>query len=184
MANLSRDQMREYQRARRARLKGLTPVPRAAPVIDAAISRAPILKAGENEPASIRAKIAAIGPGAVITKTHGRLDVLRREDFEAHAPAPPPRSMVAVGGKPGRGLIPQGRGYAAPPDIAAVSTFARAEQFRAQTETMLRALAAKSDEQERRIAALEASLANRRVDALNIVHAVAEIFRFGLTGRS
>ena len=31
--------------------------------------------------------------------------------------------MVAIGGEPGRGLIAQGYGYPAPPDIAAVSTF-------------------------------------------------------------
>lgn len=181
MANLSRGQMREYQRARRARLKGLTPAPRAA----TAISRDAILEAGDNEPASIRAKIATIAPGAAITKTHGRLDVLRREGFEARAlaPAPPPHSMVAIGGKPGHGLVPQGQGYALPPDLAAVSPYTRAEEFCTHTTTMLAALAAKSDEQERRLVALERAAADRRAEALGVVHALGGIFKFALTGR-
>ncbi len=93
------------------------------------------------------------------------------------APAPAPQSMVAVGGRPGRGLILQGFGYAAPPDIAAVSTFTK---WRANTETMLAALAAKSDAQERRIAALEAAAADRRPDALTIAQAIAGLFSFAV----
>jgi hypothetical protein len=62
----------------------------------------------------------------------------------ARAPAPstssgPPPSMVAIGGRPGRGLVAQGYGYPVPPDIAAVSTFSK---WRANTETMLATLAA------------------------------------------
>ena len=54
--------------------------------------------------------------------------------------------MVAIGGVPGRGLVDQGYGYPAPPDIAAVSTFTK---WRENTETMLATLAAKADMQDR-----------------------------------
>jgi hypothetical protein len=96
------------------------------------------------------------------------------------APAPragAPASMVAIGGKPGRGLVPQGYGYPAPPDLAAVSTFTK---WRTNTETMLAALAAKSDAQERRIAALETAAADRRADVLAVAKAFAGLFRFAV----
>lgn len=82
-----------------------------------------------------------------------------------------PQSMLAIGGRPGPGLIPQGRGYPAPPDIAATSLFTRAEEFRTKTETMLAALAAKADEQEKRIAALEAVAADRRARLIGVAQA-------------
>jgi len=94
-------------------------------------------------------------------------------------PAPP--SMTAIGGRPGRGLVSQGSGYPAPPDLAAVSPFTRAEEFRAKTETMLATLAAKADAQDRRIAALEAAAADRRADALNVVQALAGLFRYAIS---
>jgi hypothetical protein len=98
-------------------------------------------------------------------------------------PATPPRSMLAVGGRPGPGLVPQGRGYAAPPDLAAVSPYTRAEEFHAQTTTMLAALAARADEQGKEIAALKSAAADRRADALDLAQAFVRIFRYGLTGR-
>jgi hypothetical protein len=119
--------MAVYMRARRARQKAEREA--AEPVVDAALPRDAIMKASDRELKSIWAKAAAIGPGAVITKTHGRLDVLSRAAFETRdntsplpsravaryePPAAPPRSMVAIGGKPGHGLIPQGSGYAPP----------------------------------------------------------------------
>jgi hypothetical protein len=93
----------------------------------------------------------------------------------------PPPSMVAIGGRPGRGLVAQGYGYPAPPDIAAVSTFTK---WRANTETMLATLAAKADIQDRRIAALEASQANRRADALDVARALAGLFSYAVHGRA
>jgi hypothetical protein len=89
--------------------------------------------------------------------------------------------MVAIGGVPGRGLVAQGYGYPAPPDIAAVSTFTK---WRANTETTLATLAAKADMQARRIAALEASQANRRADALDVARALAGLFSYALQGRA
>jgi hypothetical protein len=194
-ATLTRDQMRLYQRERRARLKAEREA--SEPVVDAAIPRNALLKESDKDLSRMWAKAAAIGPGAVITKTHGRLDVLRRADFEARTaspvpptptPAPrsavaryePPRSMVAIGGKPGKGLIPQASGYALPPDLAAASPFTRAEEFRAQTTAMLAALAAKSDEQERRIVALETAAADRRANAIEFVQAAFGLFSFAV----
>jgi hypothetical protein len=86
--------------------------------------------------------------------------------------SPGPPSMVAIGGVPGPGLVDQGYGYPAPPDIAAVSPFTK---WRANTESMLAALAAKADMQDRRIA-LEASQANRRAAALDVARALAGLF--------
>ena len=104
----------------------------------------------------------------------------------APAPAPstssgPPSSMFAIGGVPGPGLVDQGYGYPAPPDIAAVSTFTK---WRANTETMLATLAAKADMQDRRIAALEASQADRRAYALDVARALAGLFSYALQGRA
>jgi hypothetical protein len=196
-ATLTRDQMRLYQRERRARLKAEREA--SEPVVDAAIPRNALLKESDEDLSRLRAKAAAIGRGAVITKTHGRLDLLRREDFEARTvlaapppptPAPrsadrrgyaaPPRSMVAIGGKPGKGLIPQASGYALPPDLAAASPFTRAEEFRAQTTVMLAALAVKSDEQERRIVALETAAADRRANAIEFVQAAFGLFSYAV----
>jgi hypothetical protein len=93
----------------------------------------------------------------------------------------PSSSMVAIGGEPGRGLIAQGYGYPAPPDIAAVSTFTK---WRANTETMLATLAAKADMQDQRIAALEASQANRRADVLDLARVLAGFFSYAVPGRA
>jgi hypothetical protein len=60
---------------------------------------------------------------------------------------------------------------------AAVSTFTK---WRTNTETMLTALAAKSDAQERRITALETAAADRRANALAVAQAFAGLFRFAL----
>jgi len=87
--------------------------------------------------------------------------------------------MVAIGGVPGPGLVDQGYGYPAPPDIAAVSTFTK---WRENTETMLAALAAKADMQDRRIATLEASQANRSAAALNVALALAGLLSNAMRG--
>jgi hypothetical protein len=92
-----------------------------------------------------------------------------------------PPSMVAIGGRPGRGLVAQGYGYPAPPDIAAVSTFTK---WRANTETMLATLAAKVDIQGRQIAALEASQADRRADALDVARALVGLFSYAFNDRA
>ena len=100
------------------------------------------------------------------------------------SPTPPPKSMYAVGGKPGRGLVYQGRGMPAPPDIAAASSYTHAKQFEAQTTAVIAELVARDKDKERRIAALEAAAADRRTNALDFANALVGLLRFGLTGRA
>ena len=107
------------------------------------------------------------------------VDVVSPGPVRASSTSSGPPSMVAIGGVPGRGLVDQGYGYPAPPDIAAVSTYTK---WRENTETMLAALAAKADMQDRRIAALEASQANRRADALDVARALAGLFSYAVHG--
>jgi hypothetical protein len=87
--------------------------------------------------------------------------------------------MRAIGGKPGSGLIPQGNGYALPPDQAAISTYALTQ---AKTEAMLAALAARSDAQERRIAALEAQVSSRKAQAVEVAQALFGVIRSAFVG--
>jgi hypothetical protein len=89
-------------------------------------------------------------------------------------------SMVAIGGRPGRGLVPQGRGYAAPPDIAATSPYMHAKQFEADTKAMLAALAARADEHAREIAALKAAAADRRAEAVELARSFVSLFSYAV----
>jgi len=157
----------EAQRARRRAERASAPGVSREPVIDAPIPRDALLKASASELATVRAKATAIGPGAVTpaafeARQQAAAPTPSRPPVPAsYRPPAPPASMFAIGGTAGRGLIPQGRGMPAPPDIAATSTYGL---FMSRTETMLAALAARSDQQERRIAALEAAEAERRND--------------------
>ena len=116
--------MREYQRERRARLRGgaasrarteqpssparMRPAA-ASPIVDNALPRNATTKASDSEIAAIRAKITAIGPSAVMTKTNGRLDVITVDAFKARqkaasAPriAPQPQRHAALSTIPPR----------------------------------------------------------------------------------
>jgi len=141
----TRDDMREYQRKRRARIKieawsavGMAPPPALA-------------KDALRAYAKARAWAAASRPIPVAPN--------------AAAAPPPPKSLYAVGGVPGRGLIPCGPGYPLPPDQFAASAYG---QFMARTETMLAALAERNDAQERRLAALEKA-GNLRETGMNLI---------------
>ena len=70
--------------------------------------------------------------------------------------SPPPRGVIIPGARPGRGLVDCGPGYPLPPDEFTASPFGK---WQANVEAMLAALAAKNDAQERRIAALEKTVA-------------------------
>jgi hypothetical protein len=91
----------------------------------------------------------------------------------------PQQSMVAIGGVSGPGLVDQGYGYPAPPDIAAVSAYTK---WRTNTEAMLAGLAAKADVQDRRIAALEAAQADRSAYAFDVARALAGLFSCVVNG--
>ncbi|HEY2148682.1 MAG TPA: hypothetical protein VGH32_12140 [Pirellulales bacterium] len=146
----TRDEMREYQRKRRARIKteawsavGMAPAPVLA-------------KDALREQAKARAWAAS-------------------NRFAPLAPSDPlPKSLCAVGGVPGPGLIPCGPGYPAPPDMFAASAYG---QFMARTESMLAALAARSDAQEQRIAALEKRIALRETATNQVATVLASAMR-------
>jgi hypothetical protein len=189
-ATLNRDQMRLYQRERRARLKAEREA--SEPIVDAAIPRNALLKESREDLSRMWAKVAAIGPGAVITKTNGRLDVLRREDIEARDKASPsasravalyeppkpsrpvappmsaPRSMIAVGGR-----AADRSGFAS---VATETAAFRANVTASLNRLAQEAVAARreSEAQERRIAALEAA-ASRNVAAAGVVQAIADL---------
>jgi hypothetical protein len=81
-------------------------------------------------------------------------------------PAPAPRSMFAVGGTPGPGLVFQGPGYPLPPDQAAVSTYTHAKQFEANATASINLLAREVADLKRRVGEMEqtATPASRDAD--------------------
>jgi hypothetical protein len=164
---------------------------RAEPVIDAAIPHNALLKASRAELATVRAKAAAIGPGAVITKTDGRLDVVTSKTFEARgqssSPArpraapplhsrqltvtqlplqgeviSPPQSMIADGGTPARP-------YPANASVAEATALIRAyaaEQARVNAETNRRLAAMERDMAEMKQSKAAAARVGEVVQAL------------------
>jgi hypothetical protein len=83
---------------------------------------------------------------------------VHRPPMTVHRPPTPPpasRSMFAIGGAAGKGLIPQGNGYAAPPDIAAVSTYTHAKQFEANATASINLLAREVASLKREVAELK-----------------------------
>jgi hypothetical protein len=181
--------MAAYMRARRARLKAEREA--AEPVVDAAIPRGALVKVPDGEWAAIRAKAAAIGPGAVITKTGGRLDVLKAKDFEARhiSPAtpvrppssmpahpsaytPPPRSLIADGGRP------HVSGFGS---VATETAFFRANVTASLDQLAREAVEAKRERaaQEKRIAALEAAV-ERNANVNQFAQAVAGLFSYAI----
>ncbi len=185
-----RDRKREADRERRARIKagawdfpngGAAEFAKAGAAIHARPDRA---SKSRNLPAKPNVFTPAPAPRPKSSAPH--VIVPTSELVASPAPAraastslAPPSSMFAVGGVPGPGLVDQGPGYPAPPEIAAVSAYTK---WRTNTETMLSALAAKADVQERRIAALEASQADRRAYAFDVARALAELFGYAIHG--
>jgi hypothetical protein len=181
---IDRERKRQADRARRAQIKagrwdfpngGAADLAKAGAAIDT-------LDKPPGSPTNPIVSATAPRRAAIITAPASRVAPPAPAPYRAFvvttaAPASAPQSMIANGGRPGRGLVAQGYGYAAPPDIAAVSNYTK---WRNSTETMLAALAAKSDAQERRIAALETAAANRRADALAVAHAFVGLFRFAV----
>jgi hypothetical protein len=173
--------MAAYMRDRRARLKVKKNADGAANKGNAAMVRA--------KPASPKVIVIDQRRSAEEKKWDAQLDALDGHAVwtgNGHAalptrlPAPPARpSMYAIGGEPGCGLIPQGSGYALPPDQAATSTYTLTQ---AKAETMLAALAARSDMQERRIAALEAQAADRKAQAVDVTQAIFGVLRYAFVG--
>lgn len=144
MANLTRDAMREYQRARRSRIKteawaavGMHP-PFTSPSV--ALAKDAIRERAKAEAWSAANRPTPVAPNSTMSGPSA------------------PKSLYAAGGRPGPGLVSCGPGYPLPPDQFAASPYGR---WQASVETMLSTLAAKNDAQERRIAALEKTVALR-----------------------
>jgi hypothetical protein len=190
-----RDSKREADRERRARIKAGTwdfPNGGAAEFAKAGVaiqtsskllgrsSRSPDPSQKPEVFTSAPAPRPVASAPQVITPTSGRV-VSPAPVSAASTSLAPPSSMVAIGGVPDRGLVYQGDGYPAPPDIAAVSTFTK---WRENTETILATLAAKADVQDQRIAALEASQADRRAYALEVAGALVGLFNCLIHGRA
>ena len=167
MPTRTRDEMREYQRERRARIKtdawsavGMAPPTASAKDALRAHAKARAWAAANPRPEPVEGRPAPLIPSP--------------PRDAPNATAAPPKSLYAVGGRPGRGLIPCGPGYPLPPDQFAASDYG---QFMARTANMLAALAARNDAQERRIAALEKTVALRETAATQIATALARAAR-------
>jgi hypothetical protein len=147
----TRDEMRLYQRARRARLKAGTwpTAPKDASPIVPRRALAP-------NPASATTAIRGLPTTLVVSLPATRTDGLPHGTAPASHGTMSGGSTPAIGGRPGPGLVDCGPGYPVPPDSFAASPFGR---WQANVETMLAALAVKNDAQERRIAALERTVA-------------------------
>lgn len=188
-----RDRKREADRERRARIKagtwdfpngGAADLAKAGAAIPTSSKRLDRSPKSLDLPSKPEVFTSAPPPRPIASALHvitpPAVDVVSPAPARARSASPgPPPSMVAIGGVPGRGLVPQGYGYPAPPDLAAVSTFTK---WREKTETMLATLAAKADMQDRRIAALEASQADRRADALDVARALVGLFSYAIHG--
>lgn len=180
-----RARKREADRARRARIKaGAWDFPRdgEADLAHAGAPRAPRLaskpvKRQANTEVFTPTSAARPASTAPVPLPSRALTIPTPATPSGLIPAPAPVSMPAIGGQPGRGLIPQGYGYPAPPDIAAVSRFTK---WRENMETMVATLAARSDEQERRVKALEAAQAARRADLIAFGQALAGLFSYAV----
>ena len=171
---LPRHKVAAYHRARRARLKAerrRTPH-RLRPYRSAA-------------PSQLKNAATMLKWSGSSATAGGRNGTMRKADGATPRYAPPrsPRSeprtsMVAIGGKPGTGRpIPGYDPTFAPHDGYAVS-------HQVNTVIMLSALAARADELERRIAALEAAAANRKAETLDLAQMIFGLARCGLYRRT
>ena len=168
----TRDEMRVYQRARRAQLKAGTwpTAPKEAPPIAQrpAFARASPRTAIEGLAATLTISLPATPISGL---PRGTAPVSRGTTFGGSTPA--------IGGRPGSGLLDCGPGYPLPPDQFVASPYGR---WQANVEAMLAALAAKNDAQERRIAALETQVALNEA-AGRTARALARVIE-GLIGAS
>jgi hypothetical protein len=200
-----RDDPAKYMRERRARLKAQTGAPssRTAEAAHRAgrarSSPDAIMKASERNIGRVWAKADVIGPGGVITKTNGRLDVLPRAVFEPRekglppsppppsqsralavvspsrppmppAYTPPPQSMMAVGGR-----APDRSGFSS---VATQSAQVRANLTAIVNQLAEVALAERRSREalERRVEALEVQARQATVEKSKLVQAGLSLF--------
>jgi len=172
--------MAAYMRKRRARLKAEQGVPPRKPGWPKGARAAPPPSIPLDRPLTLRerlddAEMEAIdrrGATPEWDNAQGRRRAAQPAPARAVVVAPPstaPRSMLASGGTP-----PAGPMRSSPAEASAA--------WRAKTEWMLAALAARADEQERRIAALEAQAADRRMQAANVAQVFFSAMRVAFLG--
>ena len=162
---LPRHKVAAYDRARRARLKAEAKA-NGAPSPAIPLGRA--LTAKERRDDAEMERIEARGGRPEWDNAQGR--------WRDAPHAPSPRSMVAIGGKPGTGRpIPGYDPTFAPHDGYAVS-------HQVNTVIMLSALAARSDTLERRVATLEATAANRKAETLDLAQMIVGLARAAFIG--
>lgn len=158
MANLSRDEMRLYQRARRARIKA------EAECYPDGGTGAQVRAAGDRAAALVmaQASLRLPAPDPPLSRWRaGRAQTTREPSRpglrEMMTASPPPalRSMFAVGGTAGKGLVAQGRGMPLPPDQAAVSAYTHAKQFEANATASINLLAREVATLKQRVGELE-----------------------------
>jgi hypothetical protein len=182
----ARDDMAAYMRKRRARLRAEREAAQAAPLhahlnLERTRPARDGVKANRGVPVLMRA--TPTGEGGYRDGNKPKPNYLEKEkstrplaSSSESAPAPP-RSMVAIDGEPGTGRpIPGYDPTFAPHDGYAVS-------HRVNTVTMLQALAAHSDDLERRVVALERAAGDRKAQATDVAQALFGLFRHAFLGR-
>ena len=187
----ARDDMAAYMRARRARLRADREAVRAAPShtpLNLERTRPTRDGAKANRGVRVLAHDTPTGEGRYRdgnkpkpsdrTKQKALSQPTSLSEIWSAPPraAAPPQSMIAIGGKPGTGPpIPGYDPTFAPHDGYAVS-------HRVNTVTMLQALAAHSDDLERRVAALERAASDRKAHAADLAQALFGLFRHAFLG--
>lgn len=188
---VARDDMAAYMRKRRARLRAAREAAQAAPPhTPSNLERMRPVRdnAKANGGVSVLTHNTPAGEGGCRDGNEPRPNYSERVNTPSHNASLPeiwsaslsadarPRSMVAIGGKPGTGRpIPGYDPTFAPHDAYAVS-------HRVNTVTMLQALAAHSDDLERRVAALERDAADRKARAADVAQALFGLFRHAFLG--
>ena len=147
MANLSRDEMRLYQRARRARIKA------EAECYPDGGTGAQVRAAGDRAAALVmaQASLRLPAPDPPLSRWRaGRAQTTREPSRpglrEMMTASPPPalRSMFAVGGTAGKGLVAQGRGMHLPPDHASSLSLHACETVRGERHRVNQSACARS----------------------------------------
>jgi len=187
----ARDDMAAYMRKRRARLRAEREAAQAAPPhtpsnLERLRPARDAVKANRGIP--VLTQNPPTGEGGYRDGKKPRPNYLEKVNTARHRAslseirpasppaAAPPRSMVAIGGKPGTGRpIPGYDPTFAPHDAYAVN-------HRVNTVMMLQALAAHSDDLERRVAALERAAADRKAQAADVAQALFGLFRHAFLG--
>jgi hypothetical protein len=188
----ARDDMAAYMRARRARQRAEREAAQAAPShahLSLERTRPARNAVRENRDVPVLVRDTPTGHGGYRDGNKPKPNYLEKEKL-THSlpllsesqpapplPAPPLRSMVAIGGKPGQGpAIPGYDPTFSPHDGYAVT-------HAVNTVSMLQALAAQVDANTREIAELKRAAADRKGQAADMAQALFGLFRHAFLSR-